>query len=73
MTAPETNGEVCYQAFHHEEEHVGLPLVDLAEPTRSVTMTFYDLTRQPRRTTHQPVLDRHDERRPRLLRLVHER
>ena len=45
----EANGEVSYQAFRQEEEHVGLPLVDLAEPTRSVSITFFDLTRQPRR------------------------
>ena len=31
LTAPETNGEACWQAFHHEEERVGLPLTDLAE------------------------------------------
>ncbi|MGH8115002.1 MAG: molybdopterin dinucleotide binding domain-containing protein, partial [Rhodanobacteraceae bacterium] len=54
MTAPETNGEVSWQAFHHEEERVGLPLADLAEPTRGVTMTFYDLTRQPRRLLTSP-------------------
>ena len=51
---PESNGEVCYQAFRHEEEHVGLPLVDLAEPTRGVSITFYDLTRQPRRMLTSP-------------------
>ena len=73
MCAPETNGEVCYQAFHHEEHHVGLPLVDLAEPYRNVSMTFYDLTRQTEATADQPVLDRDDERRSRLLCLVHER
>ena len=31
LTAPETNGEACWQAFHHEEQRVGLPLTDLAE------------------------------------------
>jgi len=52
--APETNGEVSYQAFKHEEERVGLPLADLAEKVRSVRMTFQDLTRQPRRTLISP-------------------
>ncbi|MDE2468887.1 MAG: nitrate reductase subunit alpha, partial [Bradyrhizobium sp.] len=54
MCAPEANGEVSYQAFRHEEEHVGLPLVDLAEPTRSNSVTFFDLTRQPRRILTSP-------------------
>ena len=72
-TAPESNGEVCYQAFHHEQEHVGLPLVDIAEPTRA---SYRDVLRPHAAAeahSHQPVLDRHDQRRPRLLGLVHER
>ncbi len=52
--APETNGEVAYAAFKHEEERVGLPLADLAEKIRSVRMTFLDLTRQVRRTNISP-------------------
>ncbi|HBY92432.1 MAG: nitrate reductase subunit alpha [Ardenticatenaceae bacterium] len=52
--APETNGEVAYTAFKHEEERVGLPLADLAEKARSVRMTFLDLTRQVRRTLISP-------------------
>ena len=52
--APETNGEVSYTAFKHEEERVGLPLADLAEKVRSVRMTFLDLTRQVRRTLISP-------------------
>jgi len=52
--APETNGEVCYQAFRHEEEATGMPLVDLAEGVRDVRMTFFDLTRQVRRTLISP-------------------
>jgi nitrate reductase alpha subunit len=52
--APETNGEVAYVAFKHEEERVGLPLADLAEKSRSVRMTFLDLTRQVRRTLISP-------------------
>jgi nitrate reductase alpha subunit len=52
--APETNGEVAYTAFKHEEERVGLPLADLAEKVRGVTMNFGDITRQPRRTLISP-------------------
>jgi nitrate reductase alpha subunit len=52
--APETNGEVSYAAFKHEEERVGMPLADLAEGVRDVRMTFYDLTRQVRRTLVSP-------------------
>lgn len=52
--APETNGEVSYQAFRHEEERVGLPLADLAEGNRNVRMTFADITAQVRRTLMTP-------------------
>ncbi len=52
--APETNGEVAYAGFKHEEKKVGLPLADLAEKVRDVRMTFADLTRQPRRTLISP-------------------
>jgi nitrate reductase alpha subunit len=52
--SPETNGEVAYEAFRHEEERVGLPLADLAEKVRGVRMSFGDLTRQPRRTLISP-------------------
>ncbi len=52
--APETNGEIAWQAFRSEEERVGLPLADLAEKVRGVTMNFADLTRQPRRLLISP-------------------
>jgi nitrate reductase alpha subunit len=52
--APETNGEVSYTAFKHEEQRVGVPLADLAENVRGVRMTFLDLTRQVRRTLISP-------------------
>ncbi len=52
--APETNGEVSWTAFKHEEERVGLPLADLAESVRGVRMNFADLTRQVRRTLVSP-------------------
>ena len=52
--APETNGDVAYNAFKHEEELVGVPLADLAEEVRGVRMTFLDITRQVRRTLISP-------------------
>jgi nitrate reductase alpha subunit len=53
--APETNGESAYRAYQSHEETVGLPLTDLAEGTRGVTMTFDDLKTQPRRLLTSPV------------------
>ena len=52
--APESNGEVAYAAFAAEEERIGLPLTDLAEPNRSVRMTFAELKTQPRRALVSP-------------------
>ncbi|MDP6420380.1 MAG: nitrate reductase subunit alpha [SAR202 cluster bacterium] len=52
--APETNGEVSYAAFKHEEERTGLQLADLADDVRGVRMNFLDLTRQVRRTLITP-------------------
>ena len=52
--APETNGEQAYKAFKAEEERIGVPLTDLADDTRGVTMTFHDITRQVRRTLTSP-------------------
>ncbi len=54
LMAPETNGEVSYNAFKHEEKRVGLPLADLAEGIRDVRMNFLDITRQVRRTLISP-------------------
>ncbi|MFQ5340372.1 MAG: nitrate reductase subunit alpha [Anaerolineae bacterium] len=53
--APETNGESAYRAFKAEEEKVGLPLADLAEPYRGTNSSFKDLVRQPRRLLTSPV------------------
>jgi len=52
--APETNGEVAYAAFKHEEQRTGVPLADLAEKVRGEQVTFFDLTCQPRRTLISP-------------------
>jgi len=53
--APETNGEVAFAAFEHEQERVGKPLTGLAEDTRAVRMTFADLANQPKRILTSPV------------------
>jgi nitrate reductase alpha subunit len=52
--APETNGEVAYEGFLHEEEKTGVPLADLAQRGRAVPLCFGDLMRQPRRILTSP-------------------
>jgi nitrate reductase / nitrite oxidoreductase, alpha subunit len=52
--APETNGELAYRAFKVEEEKVGVPLADLAEPTRGVRISYSDIVNQPRRFLTSP-------------------
>jgi len=52
--APETNGEAGYRAFRVAEEETGRQLVDLAEISRDVRMTFSDLLSQPRRVLNSP-------------------
>ncbi|MGH9739035.1 MAG: nitrate reductase subunit alpha [Candidatus Acidiferrales bacterium] len=52
--APETNGEVAYRGFKAREQEVGLPLVDLAEPSRSVRCDFDNIVQQPRRILTSP-------------------
>ncbi|MCH7740147.1 MAG: nitrate reductase subunit alpha [Chloroflexi bacterium] len=53
-SAPETNGEVSYQAFKHEEERTGVKLADLAEGIRAERMSFFDIQQQVRRTLISP-------------------
>jgi nitrate reductase alpha subunit len=53
--APETNGEIGYRAFKEEEEKIGVPLVDLAEPNRGTRYRFKDLLSQPRRLLNSPI------------------
>lgn len=53
--APETNGEMAFRAYEDEQHHVGLTLTDIAEPTRSVRMSYKDLQTQPRRLLNSPV------------------
>jgi nitrate reductase alpha subunit len=52
--APETNGEAAHRAFLEHEKTVGLPLADLSEGNRSVSMSFEDLQQQPRRLLTSP-------------------
>ncbi|MFO0981316.1 MAG: nitrate reductase subunit alpha [Planctomycetota bacterium] len=50
-----TNGELAYRSYKNMEERVGLPLADLAEPARSVRMSYKDLQSQPRRLLNSPM------------------
>ena len=52
--APETNGEVSVRAYQAAEEETGMQLMDLAEVTRDVRVTFNDLLSQPRRVLNSP-------------------
>lgn len=52
--APETNGEAAYKAFEAHEKVVGLPLKDMGEGDRAVTMTYEDIQAQPRRLLTSP-------------------
>ncbi|HET7754372.1 MAG TPA: nitrate reductase subunit alpha [Anaeromyxobacteraceae bacterium] len=52
--APETNGEVAWRGFKVQEQRVGLPLADLAEPYRGVSYDFLAVTTQPRRILTSP-------------------
>jgi nitrate reductase alpha subunit len=46
---------VAFRAFEAAEEETGVKLVDLAEPTRGVRMTFGDIVSQPRRLLNSPL------------------
>ncbi len=52
--APETNGEMAWRAFEAEERRTGVPLADLAVPTRGVRIGFDDLAARPRRVLTSP-------------------
>jgi nitrate reductase / nitrite oxidoreductase, alpha subunit len=52
---PRPTVKMAFRAFQAEEKKVGLPLTDLAEPTRGVRTTFADLDRQPRRLLNSPI------------------
>ena len=50
-----TNGELAWRSYKNMEEKVGLPLADLADPTRATRMTLADLQTQPRRLLNSPM------------------
>jgi len=50
-----TNGELAYRSYRNMEEKVGLPLVPLAEKTRSVRMTYKGLQQGPARFLNSPM------------------
>jgi nitrate reductase alpha subunit len=50
-----TNGELAYRSYQNMEKKVGLPLVDLAEPSRDVRVNYKDLQSQPRRLVNSPM------------------
>ncbi|MFQ5979287.1 MAG: nitrate reductase subunit alpha [Candidatus Heimdallarchaeota archaeon] len=54
LLAPESNGEIAYQAFKGEEPKTGIQLADLAEKSRHVRMTIADVNQQPKRILTSP-------------------
>ncbi len=52
--APETNGEVACDGYRYLERRTGVPLLDLAEGSRSARTTYKDLQAQPRRVLNSP-------------------
>ena len=50
-----TNGELAYRSYKNMEEKTGMPLVHLAERSRSVEVSFKDLQAQPKRFVNSPM------------------
>jgi nitrate reductase alpha subunit len=50
-----TNGELAYRSYKNMEEKTGVPLVHLAERSRSVEVSFKDLQAQPKRFVNSPM------------------
>jgi nitrate reductase alpha subunit len=50
-----TNGELACRSYRNLEAKVGLPLADLAEPTRDVRISYADLQANPRRFVNSPM------------------
>ncbi len=50
-----TNGELAYRSYRNMEEKTGVPLVHLAEKSRSIRTSFKDLQAQPRRLINSPM------------------
>lgn len=52
---PASNGELAHRAFEAQEAKTGVPLVDLAQGTRSIRYSFSDIIAQPRRVLTTPT------------------
>lgn len=50
-----TNGELAYRSYRNMEEKVGLPLVHLAERSRSVRLSYQELQSRPQRFVNSPM------------------
>jgi len=50
-----TNGELAYRSYRNMEKRVGLPLVHLAEKSRSVRTTYEGLQSRPQRFVNSPM------------------
>jgi nitrate reductase alpha subunit len=50
-----TNGELAYRSYQNMEKKVGLPLVQLAEKSRSVRLTYEELQSRPQRFVNSPM------------------
>jgi len=50
-----TNGELAYRSYKNMEKKTGLPLVHLAEKSRSVRASYEDLQCQPQRFINSPM------------------
>jgi len=50
-----TNGELAYRSYKNMEEKVGLPLVHLADRTRSVGTDYEELQKGPHRFVNSPM------------------
>ncbi|MBS1261157.1 MAG: Respiratory nitrate reductase 1 alpha chain [Calditrichaeota bacterium] len=55
LFASVTNGELAYRSYRNMEKKVGLPLVQLAEKTRSTRMTYKALQNNPHRYLNSPM------------------
>ncbi len=50
-----TNGELAYRSYRNMEEKVGLPLIQLAERSRGVRVSYKELQARPQRFVNSPM------------------
>ncbi|HXE89429.1 MAG TPA: nitrate reductase subunit alpha [Terriglobales bacterium] len=50
-----TNGEMAYRSYKEMEERAGVPLVQLAEKSRGVRLSYKDLQAHPHRFVNSPM------------------